>query len=289
MNPTNRLEVPFAVGALPVRHARDRAARVRGAGGRADRCERRRGLSRRRTADTARLGVRERARLAAWKLSRLALAAAVFGSTSHLAASDPATAPDTQKRTLTGSVVSISDGDTLTLLVDREQIRIRLAQIDAPEIGQPYGKKAKAALSALAFRKQARVEVVDIDRYGRTVGEVFADGIDVNREMVREGHAWAYTKYSHTTEIIELEGGARAANKGLWALPESQREPPWLWRHPPGAPRPEPGPLVCGTRSYCSEMANCDEARFYFERCGVHALDGNGDGVPCESLCAVER
>jgi endonuclease YncB( thermonuclease family) len=220
---------------------------------------------------------------------QLALAAAVFGSTNHLAASDPAPASDTETRILTGRVVSIADGDTLTLLVGREQVRVRLAQIDAPEIGQPYGKKAKTALSALALRKQARVEVVDIDRYGRTVGEVFAGGIDVNREMVREGHAWAYTKYSHTTEIIELEGSARTANKGLWALPESQREPPWLWRHPPGATRPEPGPLVCGTRTYCSEMASCDEARFYFERCGVHTLDGDGDGVPCESLCAAAR
>ncbi len=287
MSPTSRLEVPFAVGAHLVRHARERAARVWGA----DRCERRRrrGLSRRRTADTARSGLRERTRPGAWRLLQLALGAAVFGSTSHLAASDPAPTSDTETRILTGRVVGITDGDTLTLLVDREQVRVRLAQIDAPEIGQPYGKKAKAALSALAFRKQARVEVVDIDRYGRTVGEVFVDGIDVNREMVREGHAWAYTKYSHTTEIIELEDNARTANKGLWALPESQREPPWLWRHPPGAPRPEPGPLVCGTRTYCSEMASCDEARFYFERCGVHALDGDGDGVPCESLCAVAR
>jgi len=253
MNPTSRLEAPFAAGTHPVRHAR------------------------------------ERTRPGARRLLRLALATAIFGFTSQLAASDPAPTSDTEKRILTGRVVSISDGDTLTLLVDREQVRIRLAQIDAPEIGQPYGKKAKAALSALAFHKQARVEVVDIDRYGRTVGEVFADGIDVNREMVREGHAWAYTRYSHTTEIIELEGSARASKKGLWALPENQREQPWLWRHRPAAQRPEPGPRVCGTRTYCSEMASCEEARFHFEQCGAHSLDGDGDGIPCESLCAAAR
>lgn len=206
----------------------------------------------------------------------------------------PATpAPDSDReaepRILYGRVVGVTDGDTLTLLVNREQVRIRLAQIDAPESNQPYGKRAKAALSALAFGKQARVEVVDIDRYGRTVGEVFVDGIDVNREMVREGYAWAYTKYSHTTQIIELEDSARAAKKGLWALPENQREPPWLWRHAPRTPRPKPGPLACGTRTYCSEMAGCEEARFYFEQCGVHSLDGDGDGIPCESLCAAAR
>jgi endonuclease YncB( thermonuclease family) len=175
-----------------------------------------------------------------WKLSLLVIAAAAFPSTGCSAAPDPAPASGAEARNLDGRVVGISDGDTLTLLVDRERVRVRLAQIDAPEMDQPYGKRAKAALSALAFRKRARVEVVDIDRYGRTVGEVFVDGIDVNLEMVREGHAWAYTKYSHTTAIIEFESSARAAEKGLWALPENQREPPWIWRHPPRAAQPKP-------------------------------------------------
>jgi endonuclease YncB( thermonuclease family) len=235
-----------------------------------------------------RSALRERIRPGAWRASLLAFAATALLSTS-CPASDPASASGAEARILDGRVVGISDGDTLTLLVDREQVRIRLAQIDAPESNQPYGKNAKAALSAFAFGRRARVEVVDIDRYGRTVGEVFVDGIDVNREMVREGHAWAYTKYSQSTEIIELEDSARNAKKGLWALPENQREPPWLWRHAPRAPRPNPGPLVCGTRAYCGEMADCEEARFYFEQCGVQSLDGDGDGIPCESLCAVAR
>ena len=218
-----------------------------------------------------------------------ALAAAALLLPGCPARSDPVPTSGAELRILNGRVVGVTDGDTLTLLVDRVQFRIRLAQIDAPESNQPYGKRAKSALSALAFGKQARVEVVDIDRYGRTVGEVFVDGIDVNREMVREGHAWAYTKYSHTTEIIELEDSARIAKKGLWALPENQREPPWIWRHPPRKPKPKAGPLACGTRSYCREMATCEEARFYFEKCGVHSLDGDSDGVPCESLCATAR
>jgi endonuclease YncB( thermonuclease family) len=218
-----------------------------------------------------------------------AFSAAVLLLLACPAGSEPATASGAETRILDGRVVGITDGDTLTLLVDRQQVRVRLAQIDAPESSQPYGKKAKAALSALAFGKQARIEVVDIDRYGRTIGEVFVEGIDVNREMVRAGHAWAYTKYSHTTEIIELENSARAAKQGLWALPDNQREPPWIWRHSRRAPRPKPGPLACGTRTYCSEMAGCEEARFYFEQCGVHSLDGDGDGIPCESLCAVAR
>jgi len=231
----------------------------------------------------SRLGARSPSR--APRLLLLALAAAVFAATQCAATPDPVPEARTTIRILNGRVIGVGDGDSLTLLVDREPIRVRLAQIDAPESDQPYGNDAKVALSTLAFRKQARVEVVDIDRYGRSVGEVFIDGIDVNRTMVREGHAWAYTRYSHTTDFVELENGARAASKGLWALPESQREPPWLWRHTPRAPHPDPGPLACGTRTRCSEMANCEEARFYFERCGVHTLDGNGDGTPCESLC----
>jgi len=223
------------------------------------------------------------------KGSIVALSAAVLLLTGCPAGSEPPPASGAEPRALNGRVVGITDGDTLTLLVDRRQVRVRLAQIDAPESDQPYGKKAEAALSALAFGRQAHVEVVDIDRYGRTVGEVFVDGTDVNREMVRAGHAWAYTKYSHTTEIIELEDSARAAKQGLWALPENQREPPWLWRHAPRVPRPRSGPLACGTRIYCSEMANCEEARFYFEQCGVQSLDGDSDGIPCESLCAAAR
>jgi len=243
----------------------------------------------RRPTPTAGPGFERRAILRALRFSLVAIGATALLSTSCRAATESRPAPDAEPRVLEGRVVGVTDGDTLTLLVDREPVRVRLAQIDAPESGQPYGRQAKAALSALAFAKRARVEVVDTDRYGRTVGEVFVDEVDLNREMVREGHAWAYTKYSHTTEIIALEDAARAAKKGLWALPESQREPPWLWRHPSRAPRTDPGPLACGERTHCGEMAHCEEARFYFEQCGVHSLDGDGDGVPCESLCEDPR
>ncbi|HXV37453.1 MAG TPA: thermonuclease family protein [Myxococcota bacterium] len=222
-------------------------------------------------------------------LARVAIAAALLAPAIGRAAPEPAAPLDTVERTLEGRVVGVLDGDTLTLLVDREEVRVRLAQIDAPERDQPYGQKAKAALAALAFGKPARVEVVDVDSYGRSVGEVFVAGVDVNRELVRGGHAWAYTRYTHSTAIIELEDQARAAKAGLWALPESQREAPWIWRHARQRARARAGPLVCGTRHRCSELADCAEARFYLERCGVLALDGDRDGIPCESLCGRAR
>lgn len=92
-----------------------------------------------------------------------------------------------------GRVVGVSDGDTITVLVGgHEQIKVRLAEIDAPEKAQPFGQRSKQALSDLVFGKTVRVEQQDTDRYGRVVGRVFVDGTDVNVEQIRQGMAWAY-------------------------------------------------------------------------------------------------
>jgi Micrococcal nuclease (thermonuclease) homologs len=134
----------------------------------------------------------------------------------------------------TGKVVSISDGDTLTLLVpdgaSYQQVKIRLGEIDTPESKQPYGSRARQALSDLAFGKQARVVVQDTDRYGRKVSRVYVGGIDVNAEMVKQGAAWVYRKYAQDQALYRLEEQAKAAKRGLWGLPEAQRCPPWDWR-----------------------------------------------------------
>ena len=97
-----------------------------------------------------------------------------------------------------GRVVAVQDGDSLTLLVpdgaSYQQVKVRLGEIDTPESRQPYGQRAKQALSDLAFGQQARVVVQDTDRYGRTVGRVYVGGVDVNAEMVKQGAAWVYRK-----------------------------------------------------------------------------------------------
>lgn len=132
---------------------------------------------------------------------------------------------------LSGRVVGIIDGDTLTLLSPRsEQIRIRLADIDAPEHRQPYSERSRQTLSTLAFGKLARVQIRDTDRYGRTVGRLFVGGLDVNAEMVRRGAAWVFRRYSDDPALLQLEANARASRLGLWSLPEAQRIPPWEWR-----------------------------------------------------------
>ena len=153
-------------------------------------------------------------------LTALAAAAVLFASAWAASAAE-----------IAGRVVGIADGDTLTLLDGaRRQVRVRLAEIDTPESGQPYGGRARQALSDLAFGKAVRVAVVDTDRYGRAVGWVHAGTVDVNAEMVRRGAAWVFRRYGRDPALLRLEDAARAARRGLWALPEAERSPPWDWR-----------------------------------------------------------
>ncbi len=132
---------------------------------------------------------------------------------------------------LTGGVVGIADGDTFTLLTsDKQQIKIRLAEIDAPESGQPYGNKSKQALSGLIFGNDVRVVVQTTDRSGRTVGRPYVGDLDVCEEMVRVGAAWVYRQYVVDASLFDVENDARAARRGIWGLSESEQVEPWNWR-----------------------------------------------------------
>jgi len=135
---------------------------------------------------------------------------------------------------ISGRIVAVKDGDSLVLLSEGREIEVRLAEVDAPEFGQPYGRRAKEVLSGFAFGREAKIEVVDHDRYGRTVARVSVGDVDLNREMVRAGAAWVYRDYAHRIELYDVESEARRARLGLWALPEAERDPPWQWRrqHP---------------------------------------------------------
>ncbi|MCB1826722.1 MAG: thermonuclease family protein, partial [Candidatus Competibacteraceae bacterium] len=205
----------------------------------------------------------------------------------------------------TGKVVGVHDGDTLTLLVSDgsrfKPVKVRLAEIDTPESKQPYGERAKQALSDLAFGKQARVVVQDTDKYGRTVGRVYVGSLDVNAELVKRGAAWVYRQYSSDPSLITLEQQAKAARRGLWALPDAQRCAPWDWRHGTCSTASAPtthapvastaaraagnSGFTCAGKRRCGEMTSCQEATFYLTQCGVKSLDGDGDGRPCEKLC----
>ncbi|MEI6240222.1 MAG: thermonuclease family protein [Planctomycetia bacterium] len=126
-------------------------------------------------------------------------------------------------------VVGVQDGDTLTCLDENnQQQKVRLAEIDAPELGQDFGKVSREALASMVFGKT--VEVVDEgkDRYGRWIGHVLVNGSDVNREMVATGNAWHYAAYSKDQSLAQLQSQARAQQIGLWAQPDPVA--PWQFR-----------------------------------------------------------
>lgn len=108
------------------------------------------------------------------------------------------------------------------------QVKVRLAEIDAPEKRQPFGQRSRQALADLCFQKTARICTATTDRYGRTVARVECAGVDANAEMVRRGMAWVYTRYQTDAGLIRLEAQARERRAGLWA--DSSPQPPWEWR-----------------------------------------------------------
>jgi micrococcal nuclease len=128
-----------------------------------------------------------------------------------------------------GRVVSVHDGDTLHVLgADKLERTIRLEGIDAPELRQPFGTKARDALAALTKGKAVEVIGGKPDRYGRTVARVEVDGQDVGHRLVSDGLAWHYTRYSHDTGLADAERQAREARRGLWI--DGKPVAPWDWR-----------------------------------------------------------
>lgn len=130
---------------------------------------------------------------------------------------------------LRGRVVAVADGDTLTILdASRQQHRIRLAEIDAPEKRQPFGQRSKQSLSDLCYGRDAAIEDGGRDRYGRTIGRVSCAGIDANAEQVRRGMAWVFDRYATDRSLYAIQDEARAARRGLWSDPAPV--PPWEYR-----------------------------------------------------------
>jgi endonuclease YncB( thermonuclease family) len=152
--------------------------------------------------------------LAAWMLCFSLMA---FGETVH------------------GQVTAVPDGDTLELLADGDiPMRVRVAGIDAPEKGQPFGRQARMAMRDLVSGREVMVEWTKRDRYGRILGTVYVDGADVGWVMLRSGWAWHYKQYerdqslSQRMQYAEAEGVARLEAVGLWV--DFAPVPPWQWR-----------------------------------------------------------
>lgn len=132
--------------------------------------------------------------------------------------------------TVVGKCVGVTDGDTATLLTEgKQQIKIRFHGIDAPESGQDFGQRAKQKLSDLIYNKQIKVDILEKDRYGRSVGKVYVGTTYVNLEMVKSGLAWHYKQYApKDTDLANAEKTARANKTGLWSV--ANPTAPWDWR-----------------------------------------------------------
>ena len=168
---------------------------------------------------------------------------------------------------LVGGVVKVSDGDTIRVLdAGRAQHQIRLAGIDAPERGQPFGDASRRHLETLLAGKRVRVESAKVDRYGRVVGKVWVEPpdcagcaltYDANLAQVRAGMAWWYEYYAHEQPAADREsykraaGAAKRARLGLWS--NADAVPPWVWRRGARAPEraPEPSALRSAIAAKC--------------------------------------
>lgn len=137
--------------------------------------------------------------------------------------------------TITGKVIAVTDGDTIRVLdAQNVQYKVRLAGIDAPESKQAYGARSKKSLSDLVFGKTVTVEFSKNDRYGRVVGKVLYEKVDMDLQQVEVGLAWHYKQYAKEQSMedrlryADAENRARAAHLGLWL--DVNPVPPWEWR-----------------------------------------------------------
>jgi endonuclease YncB( thermonuclease family) len=134
-----------------------------------------------------------------------------------------------------GRITGVVDGNMINVLIRaKQQIRVRIAFIDAPEKGQPFGQRAKQAMSELVLGKDVKLRPHTIDRYGRLVARVLVDGQDAGLELLKQGLCWVYEKYfgeaaaEIQTNYREAQDTAQAQRAGLWQDPDPV--PPWEWR-----------------------------------------------------------
>jgi endonuclease YncB( thermonuclease family) len=176
-----------------------------------------------------------------------------------------------------------------------KRLTIRMACIDAPETAQrPYGAASRQCLQDLApVGSVVTLRPQTIDRYGRSVAEVFRNGQNANLVMVSSGQAFAYRKYLSACDGSAYLGAEAAAQRqriGVWAVPGGIQRP-WDWRHgtrPPAAstaapPTPAPTGGYSGQKLTCRQIGSFARAQELLRQ-GHAYLEKNGDGVACESL-----
>ncbi len=169
-------------------------------------------------------------------------------------------APHAAGQRLTGTVVVVHDGDTVSVSTPRGILKVRLEGIDCPELAQRRGRDAKALTERLVINRTVRLETDGVDQYDRVLARLFVNDMDVNASLVRAGLAWRYERGPGDRVLIDAERTAKATHAGLWADPDP--EPPWQWRreHDVGAGRGAPD-RPATSRSGRAERVRLAEAR----------------------------
>ena len=124
--------------------------------------------------------------------------------------------------------IQVVDGDTIRAEAKGEEIKIRLVEIDAPEINQPFGAQSKNFLNKVLYEKDVTLIAQGEDRYGRTLGEIYANGESANALMIKSGFAWVYDRYVKDSSLYKYQDQAKAENLGLWRAKDPIA--PWVWR-----------------------------------------------------------
>ncbi|VTU08187.1 putative micrococcal nuclease (thermonuclease)-like protein [Actinobacillus indolicus] len=196
-----------------------------------------------------------------------------------------------KERIIQCKVVGINDGDTLTCLYHRNQLKVRLQHIDAPESAQAFGNKAKQSLAKLAFKKEVILDISGYDKYQRLLAVVYdLEDNNINLAQVQQGMAWAYRQTQPIYEQTQQQ--AQMQRIGLWQDKNPINPADWRAnkRLDPNENlqnSPANSPLVtinCQVKLSCNRIANYEMAQRYFKQCGWKELDGNNDGIPCNKL-----
>lgn len=198
------------------------------------------------------------------------------------------------------NVTSVIDGDTIRVVINGKNETLRLIGIDTPEAVNPrkpvqcFGKeasaKAKSLLSGKSIRLESDITQGERDKYQRLLRYVFLeDGTNFNKLMINEGYAHEYTynvPYKYQSEFKQAQKEADENKRGLWAAEACLTSVPQLSIQASKAVSPATiDGFTCTGKTACGQMVSCAEAKFYLNSCGVSRLDGDKDGVPCESLC----
>jgi micrococcal nuclease len=184
-----------------------------------------------------------------------------------------------------GKVIGVADGDTVKVLVGKETVTVRLEGIDAPELGQSYGREAKLALARSVTGKTVTVKQTGTDKFGRTLGVVMVNGVDINAKLVEDGWAWHFQPVNDEQRLARLEDAARRAKRGLWG--DNHPLSPWEYRARQAKSLPaheksanSPTTFWLNTSSGVRHNQRCE----HFQKTKQGRFCGPTEGKPCR-LC----